>query len=359
MKLFRIQFHQEQKQYSVIIGTSSIPLIEAELELHEYSHIAIITDTIVAKHHLKSLAEALSVPVTEIILPSGEKYKTIETVQKIWEQLLSHHFDRKSLVINLGGGVIGDMGGFASSTYMRGIDFIQIPTTLLAQVDASVGGKVGVNFHGIKNLLGSFRQPKAVIIDVSFLKTLPDCQINAGFAEIIKHGLIYDEKYFRLVTKKKPKSYSSDELTEIIYQSCKIKSDIVETDETESGSRKLLNFGHTIGHAIESLGHEIKHPLLHGEAVAIGMVGEAKLSEKMGYLEQDDVSLIEDVLKKADLPIRIKGYDIDTVKEKIRDDKKNTHGKVKWTLLKGIGDADYNIECGEKLIDKALKYILL
>jgi 3-dehydroquinate synthase len=357
MKNLTISFHQKHKHYPILIGSNILSEIENHINLEIYSKMAIITDQQIAKHHLKTLKDVLPHPTTDIILPPGEKYKTIETAQTIWKKLLEKGFDRKSLVLNLGGGVIGDMGGFAASTFMRGIDFIQIPTTLLAQVDASVGGKVGINFGEVKNIIGSFQQPKAVVIDTSFLATLPDRERNAGFAEIIKHGLIRDERYFDIVTKKQPKDFSADELTDVISHSCEIKADLVQTDETEFGSRKLLNFGHTIGHAVEALSYETDKPLLHGEAIAIGMVGEAKLSEEMGYIEADDVKRIEDALKNAHLPVRAHGYNFEKITDKMKSDKKNAYGQVKWTLLKRIGEADYNIHCGEGLVERALEYI--
>jgi 3-dehydroquinate synthase len=357
MKTLTISFHEKQKHYPILIGSNILSEIENHINLEIYSQIVIITDQQVAKYHLKSIKDALPHATTDIVLPPGEGHKTIKTAQTIWDQLLEKGFDRKSLVLNLGGGVVGDMGGFAAATFMRGIDFIQIPTTLLAQVDASVGGKLGINFGEVKNIIGSFQQPKAVVIDTSFLSTLPDRERSAGFAEIIKHGLIHDARYFERVTKKQPEDFSADELTEIISQSCEIKADLVQTDETEFGSRKLLNFGHTIGHAIESLSHETEEPLLHGEAIAIGMVGEAKLSEEMGYIETDDMKQIEDALKKAGLPVRTDGFDIKKMKEKMKSDKKNAYGQVKWTLLKRIGEADYNIHCGEGLVERALEYI--
>ncbi|HSA84312.1 MAG TPA: 3-dehydroquinate synthase, partial [Patescibacteria group bacterium] len=278
MKILTINIPTAQKQYPILIGNELIGNLTNHIDINNYSRIFIVTDNIVAPLFLKKLLQTLPEGTAAITLSSGEKEKNIVTVGKIWSAMKENNLDRKSLVINLGGGVIGDMGGFAASTYMRGIDFLQIPTTLLSQIDASVGGKTGVDFAGIKNLVGSFQQPIGVIIDTQTLKTLPKREFLSGFGEMIKHGLIADKTYFELVTSKQPQSFSQEELINLIARSCEIKKTIVEQDETENGLRKLLNFGHTIGHAIESLSLETEMPLLHGEAVAIGMVAEAKVA---------------------------------------------------------------------------------
>lgn len=292
--------------------------------------------------------------------------------------------DRKSLVINIGGGVIGDMGGFAAATYMRGVDFIQVPTTLLAMVDASVGGKLAIDFDGVKNLIGSFQSPKAVIIDTSFLDTLPERELHSGFAEIIKHGLIADKTYFREVQtylkydtdthpslRKVPAGLQgegkvletgTEDMLRLIHRSVEIKKSIVEADPTEQGIRKILNFGHTIGHAIES--HSMAHslqltahsPLLHGEAIAIGMVAEAHIAMQIGQLAANELVQIEEVLSRAQLPTRYRLVD-QSIRDLMRSDKKNSHGKIKFALLKGIGECAHDIEVDKIVIDKALAYI--
>lgn len=358
MKTLSVEIPCHTKTYPISIGTNILSHINELLTARDYTQIMVLTDSVVEKEHLKSLQSMLDKPTTKIVIPTGEKNKDIETVQTIWSSLLHLHADRKTLLINLGGGVVGDMGGFAAATYMRGIGFVQIPTTLLSMVDASIGGKTGVNFEATKNIIGAFAQPVAIIMDISLLETLPARTFRSGFAEIIKHGLIADADYVTQVTKKKPKDFSQNELIKIIQTSCHIKAQIVERDEKESGPRKLLNFGHTIGHAIETLSHETKHPLLHGEAIAVGLVGEAKLSEEMGYLHPEDVQYIEHALSQAGLPTRAQGMDLTLVREKMQDDKKNTHGKLKWTLLRTIGEADYNIQCGDTLVEKALAYVL-
>lgn len=359
MKTISISINRSRSSYPIIIGKGVISSISDHIDLQQYSQIVILTDTTIAPLWLTAVAKALERQTVDIVVSSGEKEKTIETVQLIWRQMLAHHCDRKSLVINLGGGVIGDMGGFAAATYMRGIDFIQIPTTLLAMVDASVGGKLGVDFEGYKNLIGSFAQPIEVLIDVETLTTLPDRQFIAGFAEIIKHGLIADKNYFDFVTSKKPRDFSQKDLTEIIERSCAIKAQVVEQDEQEAGLRKILNFGHTVGHAVESYSLTTTTPLLHGEAVAIGIVAEAKLSQLCGYIEEPEFDRIKNVLGNAGLPTSYKTRSVDAVREYMTRDKKNHKGIIKWTLLKNLGEATFDIEATAETIESAISTILL
>lgn len=324
--------------------------------LWSYSKIVVITDTNVKKL-LKNILNHLPYNVYIIIIPAGERVKSIKYVSKIWEEMLRLGCDRKSLIVNFGGGAVLDVGGFAASTYMRGIDFLNIPTTLLAQVDASIGGKTGIDFAGIKNLIGTFNQPKAVIIDIQTLATLPKREFISGFAEIMKHGLSRDRKYFEKVTSKHPLEFSQDELIDIIQRSCEIKAEIVEADETENGLRKLLNFGHTIGHAIEALSLETNRPLLHGEAVGIGMLAEAKISRLLDMISASELEQIKQSLQNAGLPISFEHIQIDKVTEKMQSDKKNEKGKVNFTLLEGIGKAVYDQNVSKNVIIEAIKYI--
>ncbi len=336
-------------KYNVYIGSGLTGNIPELLQTKNYSKVIVVTDANLPEKYLKDYEK--------IIVSSGEKSKTIETVQTIWKEMLRLKADRKSLVLNFGGGVIGDMGGFAASCYMRGVKFVQIPTTLLSAVDASVGGKVGIDFTGVKNLIGSFNQPEAVIIDTDTFKTLPDREFVSGFGEIIKHGLIYDTDYFNTVTSKKPRDFSEEELTDIIAKSCEIKAGIISSDEKESGNRKLLNFGHTIGHALESLSLDSDNYLLHGEAVSIGMVAEAKASVLSGLINEGELKNIEEVLLNAGLPISIEISDPEKVLELISNDKKSDKGQVKWTLLKGLGQAIIDRELSPEILRKSLEYI--
>ncbi len=292
----------------------------------------------------------------KIIIPAGEKEKNIETVKIIWEKMFEMGLDRKSLVINLGGGVVCDMGGFAASTFMRGIDFLNIPTTLLAQVDAGVGGKTGIDFLNIKNGIGIFKDPIGTIIDVETLKTLPKRELTAAFGEIIKHGVISGREYFDLATSKKPGEFDQNELIEIIKQSIKIKSNIVKKDPKEDGLRKVLNFGHTIGHAIESLSWKTNKPLLHGEAVAIGMIIESNLaSSNCVSCTAEDFLLIKKAIINAGLPIKIKMANSEEILKIILTDKKNIRGEILFSLPERIGKIVPNVRVPKELIKKSLQ----
>lgn len=343
--------HQPSKSYEIVIGEHLLEGVSEYIDFSKYSKIAIITDQNVSTHLEKLLKNFKNVPLA-IELSSGEQNKNIENVQKIWQQLTEYKFDRKSLILNLGGGMITDIGGFAASTYMRGIDFVNIPTTLLSQVDASVGGKTGINFSGIKNIIGTFNQPKLVLIDILTLQTLPDREFNSGFAEIIKHGLICDKNYFEFVTSKKPREFSTAELIEIISKSCELKKRITENDPKELGERKILNFGHTIGHAVEAISIETNKILLHGEAISIGMVAEANISQIKNLISIEDLELIKLKLLNADLPIAVPDFETKKIIEKIRLDKKNNNANTNFTLLKNIGEAVYDQTIAVEIITK-------
>lgn len=353
MNTVNVAIKEKENQYSIQIGSDILSSIQDILDVEKYSKIVLISDS-----NLKSYLPKLGINYEKIMLEPGEKSKNVDSLQKIWQQLIDLRCDRKALVLNFGGGVIGDMGGFAAATYMRGIDFVQIPTTLLAMVDASVGGKLAIDFGEVKNIVGAFVQPKAVLIDVNTLRTLPDREFQAGFAEIIKHGLIRNIEYFQHVTSKKPRNFSEKEMIEIITKSCEIKAQVVQADPTEQGERKILNFGHTIGHAIESLLLSTDHALLHGEAISIGMVAEAKIAQLQGYIEIEELRTIEKSLINAGLPIRIKELPHTEIMLKMKMDKKNSHGKIKWTLLRGLGNCDYNIEIGASFVEQAITYII-
>ncbi len=357
MNILSISLVEKKKNYPIIVGNSILNKISDHVDLKKYTSIAIVTDENISRwtHYLSNI---LPVKPVIVILPSGEAAKNINTLQTIWKKLVTEQFDRKSLIINLGGGVIGDMGGFAASTYMRGIDFIQVPTTLLSMVDASVGGKLAVDFEGYKNIIGSFVQPKAVIIDTKFLTSLPDREFIAGFAEIIKHGLIADTNYLHQVTSKKPREYSPEEMIAIIYKSCEIKAKIVQQDEQETGLRKILNFGHTVGHAIESLSFKTAHPLLHGEAVAIGIVAETKLSHLIGNITFDQMMKIKSMIQHVGLPTSYPGLSEDDILDSMKMDKKNEKGIYKWTLLKSIGQAVYDIQIDDSLLKDVIDSVI-
>lgn len=336
-------------KYKVYIGSGLLEKISEIIDLSVYSKVVVIADEKVPSNILNQFEK--------IIISSGENNKNIETVQLIWKKMFEMGCDRKSLIINLGGGVIGDMGGFAASCYMRGVKFLQVPTTLLSSADASVGGKLGIDFGSVKNLIGSFNQPIGVVVDVDTFDSLPDREFISGFGEIIKHGVIADTEYFRVVTSKKPCEFSKDELIEIIKKSCEIKAAIISGDEKESGNRKLLNFGHTIGHALESYSLQTQNPLLHGEAVSLGMVAEAKISAELGLLEESKIKEIKTSLENAGLPVNYEAEDLSKITSLVSKDKKSEKGKINWTLIRGIGEAIIDQEVSESEISSALNYI--
>ncbi len=342
------------KNCTICIGVDAFKELASLYDFSSYSKAFVVTDQVVEPLLLKGLTNMLPLEVASLALPAGEHYKDTKHVQRLWQAMHEADCDRKSLIINLGGGVISDIGGFAAATYMRGLDFLNIPTTLLAQVDASVGGKTGCNFAGVKNLIGSFSQPIGILIDPQLLATLPEREFSSGFGEILKHGLVADADYFAQVSTKQPRQFSPEELEAIITQSCRIKLAIVENDETEGGVRKIVNFGHTIGHAIEALSHETAQPLLHGEAVGIGIVAESYISHALGLLPLADLELIEHAVSKANLPTTVPNFDHPAILRKMRSDKKNEARQVNFTLLEAIGKARYNQAVPEQTVIEIL-----
>lgn len=318
------------------------------------SQIFILVDENTEKYCLHIVLEVLDRPVQVIRIPSGERYKNLETCQWIWAQLLKYGADRHSLLLNLGGGVIGDMGGFCAATYMRGIKFIQIPTTLLSQVDASVGGKLGIDLLGFKNMVGLIKDPDEVFIFTNFLKTLPKDQIRSGYAELLKHGLIADKESWNILSRQD--DISTLDYTELVYQSLIIKKNVTEQDPHELGLRKILNFGHTIGHAIESYWLDSKTPLLHGDAIAIGMVSEAYLSYRVGKINESELYDIRNAL------LRLYGHHPHLVKpsdkiiEIMKHDKKNKRGSIQFALLEDVGQACYDINIDQAMIEDSFLY---
>lgn len=306
----------------------------------KYSKIAVLCDENTEAHCLPKILGALPGHCL-LRINSGEESKHLGTCEQLWAALTEAGFDRKGLVINLGGGVIGDMGGFVACTYKRGIGFLNIPTTLLSQVDASVGGKLGVDFHGFKNHIGIFAEPQKVLIDTSFYKTLPQREMLSGFAEIIKHGLVYDKAYWGKAKTAGPKNAN---WTEMVERSIEIKKEVVRSDPFEHGPRKVLNFGHTLGHAIESCFlHKGDRRLLHGEAIAVGMICESYLSQKFTGLINAELNEIASYLIEAYNPIAIESSLFDEIIGPALQDKKNEGGTVRFSLLKAIGSCQVNV----------------
>ncbi len=314
--------------------------------------VAIVTNPTVSKLHLdKLLASIKGVEPLVVEVPDGEEYKTMDTVLSILDRLFENRFDRKSLLIAFGGGVIGDMTGFSASIFQRGIDFIQIPTTLLSQVDASVGGKTGVNNQFGKNLIGSFYQPKAVYIDPNFLNTLPDREYSAGVAEVVKMAVMFDEEFFRFLQKSDLKDRANIE--KMIARSVSLKAEVVNQDEKESGIRAVLNYGHTFAHVIENETNYSRY--LHGEAVAMGMVMANELAIELGLLSHEEAQKIEELLKRNGLPTRYKIEDIDSFYEHFFLDKKSNRGKISFILPNGkIGTHIIRDDIDENIVKKSL-----
>ncbi len=344
----------ELSDYNIYIGAieNSLPQF---LSSKSYARVVVICDEHTAEFCLPVLQKALAQPLFAIIkILSGEQHKNIDTCQLIWQQMMNFGVDRKALIINLGGGVIGDMGGFCAATFKRGVDFIQIPTTLLAQVDASIGGKLGIDFAQVKNSVGVFQNPKAVLIDPVFLKTLPFREIRSGFAEIIKHSLIADAPQWADIQKNE--DLRAVNWAALILPSLKIKQHIVAADPFEQGLRKALNFGHTIGHAVESLFLETAHPRLHGEAIAVGMICEAYLAHKLLDLPEVDLHTISHFLIKTYGHQAIEEHDFETLLQFMQNDKKNEHFQTNFSLINPIGRAVINQTTDSATIIESFRY---
>ncbi|MBE5957895.1 MAG: 3-dehydroquinate synthase [Lachnospiraceae bacterium] len=303
--------------------------------------VMVVSETNVAPHYMsevKEIVKSLQNNVFEFVFEAGEASKNLDTVSRLYEELIINKFDRKDILIALGGGVVGDLTGFTASTYLRGIDFIQIPTTLLSQVDSSVGGKTGVDFKAYKNMVGAFYQPKLVYINTSTLNTLPDREFFSGMAEVIKYGVIKKREYFDWLVENAAeiKNRNQDLLEKMIFVSCDTKREVVEKDPKEKGERALLNFGHTIGHAVEK---EKNFDLLHGECISIGMYAAAFLCLDKGYINQDTFNRLKECLVKYELPITTDQIDVDSVAGATLNDKKMSAGVIKFISFDSIGNA--------------------
>jgi len=348
-----------ERSYPIFIGAGLIDNAELVSPYVVGSQVMIVTNDTVAPLYLdrvKALFNAFDVSVT--ILPDGECYKNLETLNKIFDQLLEKRHTRKTTLVALGGGVVGDMTGFAAACYQRGVDFIQIPTTLLSQVDSSVGGKTGVNHPLGKNMIGAFHQPRAVIIDIETLNTLPKQEVSAGIAEVVKYGLIRDLSFFEWLESNIERLYALDPeaVAYAIEVSCQCKASVVSEDEKEGGVRAILNLGHTFGHAIEThMGYGV---WLHGEAVATGMVMAADLSCRQGWIEQKDVQRIMSLLERVKLPVTSpEEMTVDLFKSLMAVDKKVLDGRIRLVLMSKIGDALVTDEFDSSSFDETLSTI--
>ena len=322
--------------------------------------LCVVTDSNVAPLYLEAVKNALKEKfdlIYEFVIPAGEQNKTLDNIKKLYEYLILNRFDRKDCLVALGGGVIGDMTGYAAATYLRGIDFVQVPTTLLSQVDSSIGGKTGVDFDSYKNMVGAFHMPRLVYMNLSVLNTLSDEQFSCGMGEILKHGLIKNREYFTWCMDNADKIQERDyeTLLYMIKESCKIKRDVVEKDPTEKGDRALLNFGHTLGHAVEKLKN---FEMLHGQCVAVGAVAAMKLSAMRGNVLEEDVANSEKCFEKFGLPVRAEGITAEQILQISKSDKKMEAGKIKFVLLQEVGNAYVDKTVTDEELMQASKYIL-
>jgi len=320
---------------------------------------AIITDAHVAPLYSATAERVLNeagFKSLQLVVPAGETAKSLKTVQSCYDQLAAHRLERSSFIVALGGGVVGDLAVFIAATYLRGVAFVQVPTTLLAKVDSSVGGKVGVNLKAGKNLVGAFYQPRLVLCDLKTLDTLPDRELRAGISEVIKYGIIYDAALFRRLEQRMPELLNRHPtvLGEVVARCCKIKAEVVGEDEMERGLRAILNFGHTVGHALEAISHYGKY--LHGEAISIGQVVAAKISSELNGLSQADAERIANLLERAGLPVslRLSSTQRQNLLNAMRLDKKVSGGDIKFVLANRIGKVVYGQKVPEAILNKVL-----
>ena len=344
------------RSYTIAIGEGALQRRDLLAPVVSGRSVAIVSNTTVAPLYAAALRDALAADaaqVIEVVLPDGEAHKHWSTLNLVFDALLAHRFDRNSVIVALGGGVVGDVAGFAAATYQRGIDFIQAPTTLLAQVDSSVGGKTGINHPLGKNMVGAFHQPRLVLADVGCLRTLPAREVSAGLAEIIKHGAIADPGYLAAVERDITAMRAGDlaALGDAVAGSCQIKARVVAADEREAGLRAILNFGHTFGHAIEAgMGYG---EWLHGEAVGAGMVMAADLSWRLGMIGEAEVDRLTGAIAAAGLPVRGPAWSADRYLELMSVDKKAERGTPKFVLLEALGRA-----CVKRVPDDAVRATL-
>ncbi|AHM61876.1 3-dehydroquinate synthase [Flammeovirgaceae bacterium 311] len=333
-------------------------VLEQTLQNTSFSKLVVLTDENTAAHCYPLISKILPAGHLHISVPAGEEYKTLQTCISIWSEMTSAGLDRQALVVNLGGGVITDMGGFCAATYKRGIRFINIPTTLLSQVDASVGGKLGVDFEGYKNHIGLFGEPEAVLVDPVFLNTLPQRELRSGYAEVVKHALIADVKHWHKLMEQE--RWQELDWHSIISHSIAVKGKVVAQDPTEKGLRKILNFGHTLGHALESyrLEGSKAQQLLHGEAIAAGMLCEAWLSTKKSGLPEKDLNKIARYLSTVWPQPMAKLEDIPPILTRLEQDKKNEGRQVLFSLLKAPGESVYNVAVQQAEARQALEWYI-
>ncbi|MDB2342768.1 3-dehydroquinate synthase [Flavobacteriaceae bacterium] len=346
-----------QNQINISYGSEGLTALVQQLNKHEYSSLFVLVDENTKQHCLtRFLAHTELNPTSVLVMQAGEENKHLSTCEKLWNELSSLGADRNSALINLGGGVVTDLGGFVACTFKRGIDFYNIPTTLLSMVDASVGGKTGIDLGALKNQIGIIQEPQQVVIDSQWLSTLPLEEVRSGFAEMLKHGLIADANYWGEL--KDLVDLTPEVLSPYIKPSVAVKSEVVQEDPYEKGLRKILNFGHTLGHAIESyfLVTSSKQRLLHGEAIAIGMVLEAYLSIECCGLSPEEAKEIKLVFQQFYPQVEIKEEDVEAILALLRHDKKNKAGRINFVLLTKIGIPATDVQVPQELFQKAFDF---
>lgn len=354
--------YEGKDAYEIIIRQDYLSLADKVAELgYENRRMCIVCDSNVGPHYAEVVKEQLEKIASQVVIftfPAGECNKNLDTVKDLYTCLIEHKFDRKDLLVALGGGVTGDLTGYTAATYLRGIGFIQLPTSVLAMVDSSIGGKTGVDFDCYKNMVGAFYQPKLVYMNLKVLNTLDMKQYYAGYGEILKHGLIKDLDYYVWILENLAEIYIQDPdvLEEVIYRSCLIKKEVVENDPKEKGERALLNFGHTIGHAIEKLKD---FQLLHGECVGLGMVAAAYISWKRGYIEQEEFLEIRDMMVAFRIPISLEDVDAKDILEATKLDKKMDNNQIRFILLKDVGEAYIDTTVTDEEMLEAIEYLLM
>lgn len=347
-----------EKSYSIYIGYGLEEELQAFVRRAGFSRKALlVTDTNVGPRYgskVKKLLQAAGLQVEIAQVPAGESSKCLAVAEGLYTKAIELGLDRKSPIFALGGGVVGDLAGFIAATYMRGVPFVQLPTSLLAQVDSSVGGKVAVNHALGKNLIGAFYQPKAVFMDLALMKTLPKREIYTGLGEIIKYGIIYDAEFFAFLEQNQQAvlSLEPEAATHMIARSCEIKAAVVSQDEQEAGLRRILNFGHTMAHAIEKETGYVRYN--HGEAVAIGMAGAADISVQLGLLPADAAARVNRLIAALHLPVQAEGCTVEAMYEDIFHDKKTVGGKVNWVLMTGIGTVVSRNDVPEEVVKRAM-----
>ena len=350
------------ESYDIIIGHNLKQQIIDFVRSRKFSRKALlITDTNIEPLYsakIQSVLNEAGLDVKIAVIPAGEQSKSLSCAETLYTQAIEHGLDRKSPIIALGGGVVGDLAGFIAATFMRGVPFIQMPTSLLAQVDSSVGGKVAVNHALGKNLIGAFYQPQAVFMDLDMMQSLPQREIATGLGEVVKYGYIYDKDFYQYLLDHKDEilHLQSEAISHVIARSCEIKADVVSQDEKEAGLRAILNFGHTLAHAIEKETQYKKYN--HGEAVAIGMVGAAKISAKLGMIDEKIVTDMEKLLELLNLPQKAQGCTAEKIYADIFHDKKTVNGTVNWVLLQDIGKVCITKDVPETVVKEAIAEIL-